>query len=351
MIEFWRSGGGFTTIEAVKAAEAEGWDGQMFQDSLSLSPNPYVVMGACAIATDKIKLSTGVTNPLTRHIALTASGAAALQAISGGRAVLGIGRGGLVPTPLAAFEQALTDLQTLLNGGKIVAWPHAPTAGAPPPDSRSLDDRPASGMDWLPQGLPKVPLDVAATGPKVIDIAAPLAERVTFSVGAIPERIDWALGVARAARAGKGLTDTDASYGAQIIVVCHPDRNTAQAIATSMVPPLSRFQVIQGLPGGPMSPSDAQNFAAICEGYKKAQQNKNPEAIRRIGKSLTPDFIERFAVVGPPNHCIERLVQLVRLGLERFVVVGPGFYPEPGGSGGSLFVREVMPAVRAAAGG
>jgi 5,10-methylenetetrahydromethanopterin reductase len=64
--------------------------------------------------------------------------------------------------------------------------------------------------------------------------------------------------------------------------------------------------------------------------------------------SLSWDFVERFAIVGPPDRCIERLLQLVALGIRRFVVVGPGFHPEVRGEGRSLFASEVMPAVRAA---
>jgi alkanesulfonate monooxygenase SsuD/methylene tetrahydromethanopterin reductase-like flavin-dependent oxidoreductase (luciferase family) len=50
--------------------------------------------------------------------------------------------------------------------------------------------------------------------------------------------------------------------------------------------------------------------------------------------------------VGAPDHCIERLLQLARLGISRFVIVGPGFHPEARQSARSLFVSEVMPAVR-----
>jgi len=50
-------------------------------------------MGSWAAATERLKLCTGVSNPLTRHNAVAAACAATLQAISGGRAVLGIGRG------------------------------------------------------------------------------------------------------------------------------------------------------------------------------------------------------------------------------------------------------------------
>src|SRR5579862_4614563 len=95
MVAFWRAGGSMsgTSAEAARKIEAEGWDGQMFMDSQSLSADPYVMMGAWAVATERLKLSTGVTNPLTRHPVVTAAAAASLQALSHGRAVLGIGRG------------------------------------------------------------------------------------------------------------------------------------------------------------------------------------------------------------------------------------------------------------------
>src|SRR5579862_7153325 len=256
MTEFWRSGGSgrLTSIEVAREIEAEGWDGQMFMDSQSLARDPYVSMGAWAMVTHRLKLSTGVTNTLTRHPAVIASAAATLQSLSGGRAVLGIGRGdsalahlGHAPVRLAAFRQALENLQTLLRGGEVGFESFGRGAEAPSVDSMSLGARPkASRLEWLTEGLPKVPLDVAATGPRVIEMSAPVAERVTFSVGAIPERVDWALELARAARARHGLTDEGISYGAQIIVVCHTDAEAAIELAIGYAAPLARFQVIQG---------------------------------------------------------------------------------------------------------
>src|SRR6202012_3392949 len=124
-----------------------------------------------------------------------------------------------------SFRETLQDLQTLLSGGEIPFKTHGSIANAPLLGTLSLGDRPKSiKLKWLPEGMPKVPLDVAATGPKVIEMSAPIAERVTFSVGAIAERMSWALGIARAARREQGLPGDAVSYGAQIIVVCHPDR-------------------------------------------------------------------------------------------------------------------------------
>jgi 5,10-methylenetetrahydromethanopterin reductase len=352
MVEFWRAGGSVATMSVALArqVEADGWDGQMFMDSQSLSADPFVLMGAWAMVTEKLKLSTGVTNPATRHLAVLAANIATVQAISGGRAVLGIGRGdsalaylGHAPVGVAAFQKALVDLQTLLSGGEVEFGAHQLFADAPSAEDLSLGARPtATKLKWLVEGIAKVPLDVAATGPKVIEMAAGLAERVTFSVGAIPERLAWALALARGAGGERHI-----SYGAQIIVVCHPDLEAVRAAATSFVAPLARFQVIQGAAAGPQTAADAENFAAIRGGYDMTKHDHVISHDKLKGAQLDWDFVRRFAIVGPPEHCIERLLALADLGIERFVVVGPGFHPEAGTGGRSLFASEVMPKVRA----
>jgi 5,10-methylenetetrahydromethanopterin reductase len=202
MVEFWRGSGPQFTVKAekVRATEAEGWDGQMFMDSQSLSGDPYVEMGGWAVLTERLKLSTGVTNPMTRHPAVTAACVATLQAMTKGRAVLGIGRGdsalaylGYAPAKLAVFERTLRDLQTLLSGGEIGFGTRHESDDARPLESMSLGGKPeTTRLEWLRPDLPKVPLDVAATGPNVIEMAATIAERVTLSVGAIPDRLSWA---------------------------------------------------------------------------------------------------------------------------------------------------------------
>ena len=288
--------------------EAAGWDGQMFMDSQSLGADPWVLMGAWAIVTERLKLATGVTNPVTRHLAVTAGSAASVQAVSGGRAVLGLGRGdsalaylgrGLVR--LSAFERALGDLQKLLRGEEIAFESNA-IDDAPSLDTMSLGARPEGmALRWLPPGLPKVPLDVAATGPRVIEMSAPVAERVTFSVGAIPERIEWAVGLARAARGARGLSDAGVSYGAQVVVVCHTDANTALEVATGFCAPLARFQVIQGRVAGPQSTVDAENFDAIRRTYDMTTHGTIGEKKRLIGESLTPSS---FAALPSSGHRI-----------------------------------------------
>ena len=87
-------------------------------DSQCLSGDPYVAAALAGAATSTLKLATAVTNTATRHPAVAATAAASVQAETGGRFVLGIGRGdsalaylGLAPAPPAQFERHLERLQ------------------------------------------------------------------------------------------------------------------------------------------------------------------------------------------------------------------------------------------------
>ena len=355
MREIWRAGGSNTgaSAELARAIEADGWDGQMFMDSQCLSADPWAQMGLWASATDRLRLSPGVTNPFTRNLAVTAGAAATIQAISGGRAVLGIGRGdsalaylGHAPVGVARFEIALRQLQVLLSGGAIPFGEFGSSGDAPSIHNLSLGDRPDSVSLRKVACASWVPVDVAATGPKVIAMGAAIAERVTFSLGADPERIAWGLDIARAARRTAGLPDAGVSYGAQLVIVCHPDHETAIEVAMHMAPPLARFQVIEGRKVGPVDAAADTNLDAIRDGYDMTKHGVHDARDRIVGGGLSREFVERFAIVGSPDRCIARLLELRALGIERIVAVGPGFYPESWGEAAGLFVREVIPALR-----
>lgn len=354
MLEIWRAGGanfGASAHEAL-AIEAQGWDGQMFMDSQCLSADPWAQMGVWASATERLLLSTGVTNPMTRNLAVTAGAAVTVQAISGGRAVLGIGRGdsahaylGHAPIGAHRFERALVHLQRLLSGGEIPFDEFGPSGDAPPLDILHMGERPSAvRLNWMPEGLPKVPLDVAATGPRVIAMGARLAERVTFSVGASQERLGWALDTARGAL---GADAAKPSFGAQIVVACDTDRDAALDTAMRIAPPLARFQVIEGKQVGPQDAEAARNLEAVSKGYDMTRHSDMQAADRIAGGGLSADFVRDFAVVGNPDEVTQHLLELCAMGIERFVVVGPGLFPGARAAAqDALFTGEVIPALR-----
>ena len=56
--------------------------------------DPFAVLAAAAVATDRIRLATGITNPYVRHPGVAAASMLTVHELSGGRAVLGVGAGG-----------------------------------------------------------------------------------------------------------------------------------------------------------------------------------------------------------------------------------------------------------------
>src|SRR3954451_15204172 len=147
-----------TVVAQAQRAEDAGWDGLTFTDSQNLVGDPFVGVALAAAATENLRFATGVANAHTRHPAALANVAATVQETSGGRFVLGIGRGdtalfhlGVEPMPVARFETLVSDLQHYLAGETI-----------------DVDGRP-SRLQFLARCRePKVPLDVAASDPRVL---------------------------------------------------------------------------------------------------------------------------------------------------------------------------------------
>lgn len=316
-------------------AEAAGWDGIAFVDSQNLVGDPFVAVALAAQTTERLHFATGVTNVHTREPAALATVAATVQEESGGRFVLGVGRGdtalfhlGLPPMPVTQFAERLAAVQTYLAGGTVDCRGHEST------------------LQWLRRARqPKVPLDVAVSGPRMIALAAAVAERVTFAVGADRERVRWALETARRAALDAGRDPAEISFGAYVNVGVHPDRAVARDLISGGVAAFAHFSAMPGATGEGL---DAADRAVVGEIGRRYDSNVHLRNTADHTAALEPGFVDRFAVVGPPEACIERLRELVGLGIQRFVVTGPTFGadPELAATARHRFVHDVMPALR-----
>src|SRR3954468_18541402 len=192
-MELWTTGVASPrgSARTAKQLEDAGWAGFQVVDSQNLSGDPYVALAMAASATSRLGLATGVTNTVTRHASVTACSIASVQRISNGRAYLGIGRGdsalahlGRAPARLASFERYLRLLHVYLRGGSVPFDEiDIPTSIAPPMSELALARGPAAGqIGWLAGGGPVVPIEVAASGPRVIAIAALHADRIMFAL-------------------------------------------------------------------------------------------------------------------------------------------------------------------------
>jgi 5,10-methylenetetrahydromethanopterin reductase len=342
------------TARVAREREAAGWDGLLVVDSQNLSGDPYVALAMAATATSRIGLGTGVTNNVTRHAAVTACSIASIQRLSGGRAVLGIGRGdsalahlGRAPSRLTPFERYLQQLQTYLRGESVPFDDiDIPTTVAPSMEALELADAPsASRIGWIAEGSTKVPVEVAASGQRVISIAARHADRVMFALGADEDRIAWGIALARKARHDAGMDPDAISFGAYITCGCHSDLATARALIRGSLTTHARFSVMHGTAGGPVSEADRAVLSDLRSSY---DMRAHTRADSRQAGVLTETFIDRFAVVGPPDRCIARLQQLAGLGLDKVALAGSlrGVSETDAAVARQLLENEVLPAMR-----
>ena len=336
---------GFSVRQA-RRAEDEGWDGIGFVDSQNLAADPFVELALAAQATTTLRLATAVTNPLTRHPAAMAAAAATVQAAAGGRFVLGIGRGdsslahlGLAPAPVAMFERYLERLQGYLRGEEIPFDVSADGGGEVAGAAvLGMADRPAgSRVRWI-RDLPKVPVDVAATGPKVIAAGARVAERVTLAVGADEARVRWAAGEAR-------RVSPTVALGMYVPVMVHEDRATARGLIAGGVASFARFSVMHGSVAGPVSDSQRHVLTAVHDAYDMNAhfQHGSPQSA-----VLTDDVIDAFGIAGPAGYCVDRLRALLDVGLSRVFLMGAGFGADRDATRASTaaLVDTVLPALR-----
>lgn len=326
MTEVWLHGfptPGRTAAEAA-AAEAAGFDGMLLADSTMLVADPYAELLLAARETTRLRLGPGVTNPITRHPAVTAAAIATLQIESGGRAVLVVGRGdsavlqlGLRPATTPVLDAALGTLDTCLHG-----------RGPTPP------------MAWLrPFAMPEVPISVAATGPATIALGARHTGRLDLTVGADPDRVADAVDVARRAAPDAGRL----SIGAFVNVAVHRDPTVARDLVRGSAAIFAHF-VSQG-PIDALPAREREVVAGLGAAYAEARHGLRTAA---HATALPDDFLDLFTVTGDPAHCTKRLRELAELGLDRIVVVPASRDADPAPAAVAMrnLTDEVLPALR-----
>lgn len=193
----------------VREIEGLGYRHLWITDSSLHTRNCYVQLAVAAMTTSHLVIGTAVTNPLTRHPAITATALATLDELSGGRAVLGIGAGdrpllelGLQPSSVANLEAAVESIRRLWAGAHTDA----------DADGFVLRD-----AHLRFEARSEIPVYISASGPRTLELAGRIADGVILLVGLFPDGVRWAVEqVARGARsAGRPKPNTIVfAYGA-----------------------------------------------------------------------------------------------------------------------------------------
>ncbi len=316
-------------VPAAEAAERNGFDIFLLTDSQNLRGDVYSQLALCAKATSSIMLGTGVTNPITRHAAVTATSIMSVQAESDGRAILGIGRGdsavlhiGRKIASLKEYGAYVSDLQGYLSGGVV--------------DQNGFPSR----LRWLDLvEVEKVPVDMVGSGPRSLALAASLADRVTLAVGADLDRLSWGIDTVRRAAEAAGRDAASIPIGAYINVAVGNDQRQVQEAIRGGVATFAHFSAGAGTDFANQPEIMRRVTARLQTEYDTAHHSQGDAAHAKL---IDRDFIDWFAVAGTAEEVVQRLTPIVELGLSHIYFAGGRAF----GTRGAL-AQEVLPALRA----
>lgn len=319
-------------VEAARALDADDTYENLFVGDERLERNTYALLSLAAANTERIGLGPGVTNPYTRHPAVTAAAIATLDELSEGRARLGIGAGSpIVLDPLAYDQQ--DPVGTLRDAVKVIR----PLLRG---ESATLD-RPEFGIDDAALDCPTgraVPVYVAGRGPSILGLGGYRGDGVFAGAGcASVAGMEYARERIRegAEKAGRSLADVDVVCWAFLSVA--DDRTAALEGVTPLVARIVAKTPLSALTAVGIDEADAR---AVKELDDVASL---PAAA--LADHLPRSVTEQFAIAGTPSDCAAHLGRLADSGVDH---VGLLAFDNPEqDAAGSLdsFSRSVVPAV------
>jgi len=154
----------------IESIEAAGFDGAGILDSQMIARDTYVILGHAAARTKRLQLFPAVSNPFTRHASVLASALQTAEEMAPGRVKCVIGTGyssastiGRKPATLAEMRACIGAVKALL-AGRSVDWNGTPAGLSY-----------ASGRH--------IPVLMAASGPKAMELAGEIADGVLLLIG------------------------------------------------------------------------------------------------------------------------------------------------------------------------
>jgi len=294
-------------IQLAKLSEELGFTHIWVGDSHLIWREAYVNMAAVALNTSKVKFGTGVTNPLTRHPSVVASAYATLEEYSPGRMIVGIGLGdssvetmGMKPAKLSFFEKTIQQMRDLLSGKEV-----------------QLE---TGKIHLLHPCKNKVPIYIAASGPRMLELSGRIADGIIVLVGVADEYIAHAKEkIAEGARAaGRKLEDID-------LVLWVPCAVSDKAPAKDAVKAHVARVVAHPLPYV-LDPNEQKVLEEIRKTYDyyhhMDQEANHAEVI--------PDWlVDKFAIAGTVDQCRTQVKRIKKSGIQQIAII---LYSAFGGS-------------------
>lgn len=303
-------------VELARVAEEAG------VDRLCIADLPYhedftVLMMACLAATSRLEVESLVTSPYRRAADATACAFATLAELSGGRAILGVGRGGgAAETWVAPWGFDRPDALEAMD--EFIRICRAMWSGATPDFEYKVLHTSGRPLDFPLSA--RVPILIAARGPKMLKLAASQADIVHLALPYLDEDVIEAnLAVVRDGIATSGRAEPP-EVDLTVALSIDEDEERARAAAKSVAAVALLWTTnserdLRDVPHGTSArarahavPVDAGLLADLGSRWNAFSDEPLPaDLAARIDDSL----VERFVVAGTPEQCGMRLADLL----------------------------------------
>lgn len=280
-----------------------------------------VVGGAIAQATSTIGIGTAVSHFLFRHPLTLASMATTLQALSGGRFRLGVGRSvapawgaaGLPPMTNRTLADLADIHRRLVRGDKVR---YEGPAGRFP--SLRLGD--------LPDVAPP-PLLLAAIGPKTLELAGCAFDGAILHPFLTTRAVAESVSRVRAGAEAAGRDPDAVSVVATVVTA--PDLTEEQELAVVGGRAVTYFQIPQfgellaGVNGWDVAELARLRSHPMLAGLRGAADSHfTKDQLADVSRALPAEWLAEAAAVGSAAACAARLHEYVAAGADEIIIHG-----------------------------
>jgi 5,10-methylenetetrahydromethanopterin reductase len=290
-------------VRLVRRGEELGYDSAWLPDQTFYS-DPFVVLSACALATQRMTLGLGATNPYTRHPVQVARSATTLDELAGGRFTLAFGAGndhellrplGMRQTSAASrCREAVAVTKRLLAGEEVTH------------ESETLIVR---GVRLLTPPRPRLMVHMAARSPGTLRAAGDVADGVIIGSLFDADRLRSAIRIFDDARMKRAQpTSVEVTlWGASVLATNDAELEPARLALGQLV--------------GRMQPTGLRTVGVGDDRAHELRQTFVENGPAAVAKTLTRAELDLFSLIGDPEYCRARLREIEQSGVTQFVLL------------------------------
>ncbi len=300
-------------MRLIQDVEAAGFDGAGILDSQLLSRDAFVVLGQAASHTSRLTLFPAVTNPFTRDASVLASAIQTVEELAPGRVKFVIGTGytsastiGRKPATLAQMRACISTVKALLAGQTV-----------------DFDGTP--GRLGYAAGR-HIPVIMAASGPKSIELAGEIADGVLLLVGFNRGIVERALEHLErgAKRAGRRLDDLEIIWAVRTGTAATTEAARRYARPTAVHWGVLRWGGYWLEPAGLDLP-ELEVPDAVHRIYPDLSHAHDWEAAIAatafVPDEVTAQLCDAIGLIGTPADCAARILEMAKLGVRNLYLM------------------------------